>query len=232
MVGGAGGIGRASLAALLRDGFECAVLDLATVLDDLGDGSVSLAVPVDAADYDSMQHAICEVVKCHGRLDVLVNAAGIAQIGSIDDVSPEDWRRVLAVNLDAVFFACRAAYPHLRQRAGAVVNVSSVSGRTKSMFTAPNYVASKAGVIGLTFALAAQWASDNVRVNCVAPGPATTGMHAMYAPEQIDRMTAAIPMGRFADPAEIADAIAYLAGQHAAYITGEVLNVNGGLFMA
>lgn len=229
VVGGAGGIGGATADLLRADGMRVVALDLPRAAHDARDDEDFMAL--DATDPQEVERAIGAIVGRHGRLDVLINAAGIVQLGGIEDITPEDWRRIMAVNLDAVFYCCRAAYPHLRQTSGAVVSVSSVSGRTKSILTAPNYVASKAGVIGLTMVLAAQWAADRVRVNCVAPGLTNTGMHAIYTPEQIELMRAAVPIGRFAEPNEVAETVAFLAGDRSAYVTGEVLNVNGGLFM-
>lgn len=128
--------------------------------------------------------------------------------------------------------SCRAAIPILvRNGGGAVVNIASMSGRTKSVLTAPNYVASNAGVIGLTMSLANQHARDGVRVNCVAPGMIQTPMLDAYTGEQLDAIRAAVPMGRFADPSEIASVVSFLTSDAASYVTGETVNVNGGMFM-
>lgn len=237
ITGGAGGIGRATAEALAADGFAITLLDRPDAneraVSELGRRGIEVArVDADVSSPSDVELAVGEVVDAHGRLDVLVNAAGLAQLGGISDITADDWDRLLDVNLKGTFLACRAAYPVLRRQGkGAVVNVASVSGRTRSVFTAPNYVASKAGVIGLTMSLAAQWCVDGIRVNCVAPGLVDTDMTSVYTPDRRRTLVQSIPMGRFARPAEIADAIVFLTSERSSYVTGETLNVNGGLFM-
>ena len=139
---------------------------------------------------------------------------------------------MLDVNLKAVFLVCRALVPMLVSAGGgSVVNLTSVSGRTKSIYSAPNYVASKAGVIGLTMSLAAQLATDCVRVNSVAPGLVDTPMLSAYTEQQHEVMRSAIPMGRFAQAREVATVVRFLLSDDSSYITGQTLNVNGGQFM-
>ncbi|HEU5314498.1 MAG TPA: SDR family NAD(P)-dependent oxidoreductase, partial [Chloroflexota bacterium] len=167
-----------------------------------------------------------------GRIDVLVNCAGIYRIGEIDAVDAAAWDQMLDINLRGTFLACRAVLPGMRERGrGCIVNLSSISGRTRSTLASPAYVASKAGVIGLTMTLAAQNARHGIRVNAVAPGPVDTEMIRGLPADLQPTVVAAIPMGRLGTAAEIARCIAFLASEGAAFITGETLNVNGGAFM-
>ncbi len=162
----------------------------------------------------------------------MVNCAGIYHVGECEAITPELWDQVLDINLRGTNLVCRAALPGMLARgAGSIVNLASISGRTKSVLAAPSYVASKAGVIGLTMSLASQTAGRGVRVNAVAPGPVDTDMIRNLPEDAQARLITTIPIGRLATAGEIAQAIAFLAGDAAASITGETLNVNGGAFM-
>jgi 3-oxoacyl-[acyl-carrier protein] reductase len=238
ITGGGGGIGSAVASLLTSAGCRVAAFDRsrpavdALASQQAAQGREVMPLVGDITQEKDLRRAVAQVTDHWGRLDVLVNAAGLTQLGGITDFGEADWDMVMNVNLKGTYLACKAAYPIMRgQRSGAVVNVASVSGRTKSVFTAPNYVASKAGVIGLTMSLASQWCPDGIRVNCVAPGLADTEMVAVYTPEQRQMLEQSIPMKRFARPQEVANAIVFLASAQASYITGETLNVNGGLFM-
>jgi NAD(P)-dependent dehydrogenase (short-subunit alcohol dehydrogenase family) len=150
---------------------------------------------VDVTDPGAVESLVADVDE-GGDLAGLVNAAGVLQLGTIANVSVEDWDRVVDVNLKGTFLTCRAVIPRLEARGGgAIVNLASIAGRTKSFYSAPDYVASKGGVIGLTMALAAQHAARNVRVNCVAPGIFRTPMAQAYTDEQWASMLPTIPMG-------------------------------------
>lgn len=236
LAGGASGIGLATAELLARAGERLVVLDRSERLPEVVASLRGLGAagceghPVDVTDAEAVA-AVAEDVGARHAVGGLVNSAGVLQLGSIADVSPHDWDRVLDVNLKGVYATCRAFLPQLERSRGAVVNVSSVSGRTRSIWSAPNYVASKAGVIGLTMVLAAQHAHAGVRVNCVAPGIIETPMLAAYSDEQRRTMIAAIPLGRYADPAEVGAVIAFLLSQQASYVTGQTINVNGGQFM-
>ncbi len=136
------------------------------------------------------------------------------------------------MKLRGAFLTCKAAIPIMIDNGGgAIVNIASMSGRTKSVATAPNYVASNAGLIGMTMTLAAQHARQNIRVNAVAPGVIETPMLQAYRAEQLDAIRAAVPLGRFAAPEEIAAVVSFLVSDKASYITGETINANGGMFM-
>ncbi|MAG36374.1 MAG: hypothetical protein CL878_09035 [Dehalococcoidia bacterium] len=238
ITGAGGGIGRATALRLAQAGARIAAVDLrlvdaretAEVVSGAGGEAWSAAAEV--TDASAAERTAAAVVARWGRLDVLVNTAGVLQTGTALDTTPEDWRRVLEINLTGTFLWSRAALPHLLRKRGAIVNLSSLAGRTKSILAAPSYAASKAGVIGMTMTMAGHHAQDGVRINCVAPGPTDTPMITTLPPEQYAQVMAAMPMGRLATPDEIAEAIYFLASDAASFITGQCINVNGGVFMA
>ncbi len=170
-----------------------------------------------------------QTVSRNGRLDVLVNNAGVARQQLFCDVSDGDWKNMLAADLDSAFYCCRAALPvMLRQKKGRIVNVASMWGQVGASCEVP-YSAAKAGLIGLTKALAKEYAPSGVTVNCVSPGAVRTNMMAGFTPAEIESLCEEIPLGRLGEPEEIAEAVAFLASDAASYITGQVLGVNGGM---
>jgi len=188
-------------------------------------------VRFDVADTAACAVAVDEVVKTAGRIDVLVNNAGVAIDGLAVRMKDEDWDRTLATNLKGAFALCRAAArPMMKQRSGAIVNLTSVVGEMGNVGQAA-YAASKAGLIGLTKSLARELASRNIRVNAVSPGFIDTDMTAGLNAELKAKMTEAIPLGRLGSADEVARAVLFLAGDAASYVTGEVLKVNGGMYM-
>ena len=238
VTGGGSGIGRATCVRLARQGVRVAVLDVAldrgqnTASALTQDGASALACSVDISDASQVRLAVDRVLSEFGRIDILVNCAGVYTVGTVDSISERDWDSVLAVNLKGPFLMCQAVVPAMRrQGGGAIVSVSSISGRTTSMLAGPNYVASKAGIIGLTMCLANQLAADRIRVNCVAPSTVDTPMNASLSPDQVTRLEERVPLRRLATADEVAAAIVFLASPEASYITGETLNVNGGAFM-
>jgi 3-oxoacyl-[acyl-carrier protein] reductase len=238
VTGAAGGIGRETALLLAEEGAAVAVADVRaeaaeeTASEVRRRGAAALALPLDVTDEASVRSAVRAVGESLGPLEVLVNSAGIYRVGALEEVTPEAWDATLAVNLRGTFLVCREVLPGMQARGrGSVVNLSSISGRTKATLAAPSYVASKAGVIGLTMSLAAQGAARGVRVNAVAPGPADTEMIRTLDQELQARLLQTLPMGRLATAREVAQAIVFLASPCASYITGETLNVNGGAFM-
>ncbi len=238
VTGGGSGIGRATCLELARRGVRVAVADLSAEAagrvagEVIALGAEALDCGVDVTAAEQVERTVRAVRERFGRIDILVNSAGIYQSGTIDQVSEADWDRVLAVNLKGTFLFCKAVIPCMLERgSGAIVNISSISGRTRSQLAAVSYVASKAGVIGLTMCLASQLAGKGVRVNCVAPGSVSTPMTDLWSAEEREFIRRSIPMGRLGCPAEVASAIVYLASPAASFITGETLNVNGGAFM-
>jgi 3-oxoacyl-[acyl-carrier protein] reductase len=238
VTGGSRGIGRAICLELGRRGAtvvlsyagnEAAAAETVQALSAAG--AKAQAIKFDVADTAACAAAVEQVVKEHGRLDVLVNNAGVAIDGLLMRFKDDDWDRTLDTNLKGAFALMRAvSRPMMKQRQGAIVNVSSIVGETGNAGQAA-YAASKAGLIGLTKSVAKELASRMVRVNCVTPGFITTDMTAGLNTELKEKMTEAIPLGRIGNADEVATAVAFLASDAASYITGEVLKVNGGMYM-
>lgn len=227
ITGAAGGIGGATAQLLAEEGSRVAVADI-----EAPAGSFAVSVALDVTSEESVRRAVGEVERLLGRIDILVNCAGIYRIGQLSDVDAAAWDQLMDINLRGTYLVCRAVLPGMLERGtGSIVNLSSISGRTKSTLAAPSYVASKAGVIGLTMALASQSAARGVRVNAVAPGPVDTEMIRGLPDELKPGLVATIPLGRLGTARGIAQAIAFLASDAAAHVTGETLNVNGGAFM-
>jgi 3-oxoacyl-[acyl-carrier protein] reductase len=235
VTGGSRGIGRACAVAFARAG-ATVVLSYAGN-EAAAAEAVALAGPgarsikFDVADTEACAAAVEEVVKSAGRLDVLVNNAGVAIDGLAVRIKDADWDRTLDTNLKGAFALCRAAArPMMKQRGGAIVNLTSVVGETGNVGQAA-YAASKAGLIGLTKSLARELASRNIRVNAVSPGFIDTDMTAGLNAELKAKMTETIPLGRLGSADEVARAVLFLAGDAGSYVTGEVLKVNGGMYM-
>ena len=239
ITGGGGGIGRETARLLAAEGAKVAAadvrLELAQETAELvqrASGSEGAAFALDVTAEASIADVVRQVEGQLGPVDVLVNCAGIYRIGDYAGVDAAAWRQLLEINLTGTFLMCRAVLPGMiERRRGSIVNLSSISGRTKATLAAPSYVASKAGVIGLTMSLASQAAAHGVRVNAVAPGPADTDMTRGLTDEQRARLIPTIPLGRMATAQEVAKAVVFLASDAASFITGETLNVNGGAFM-
>ncbi|AGX86867.1 3-oxoacyl-ACP reductase FabG [Candidatus Symbiobacter mobilis] len=187
---------------------------------------------LDVRDATQVHTLVDRVVAARDGLHILVNNAGITRDGLAMRMKDEDWDAVLQTNLSGVFRLCRAVLRTMtRQRYGRIVNITSVVGASGNAGQA-NYAAAKAAVAGMSRALAREVASRGITVNCVAPGYIDTDMTAVLTPEQRERLLPSIPMGRMGTPQDIAHAVAYLASEHAAYVTGQELHVNGGMYMA
>ena len=220
--GAASGIGAAVLERLVDEGANVVGCDLAPVQD---------GVTCDVRDADACRAAVAEALERHGRLDVLANVAGIAVGNRIEDVEPDEWRRVIDVNLTGTFLLSQAALPALLESTGTIVNMASVAGIQATPYNAA-YCASKAGVIQLTRSMALELATAGVRVNAVCPASVDTPFLAGFAlPEDADLqllMRSVSPMGRLIDPAEVAGAVVYLASEDAANVNGSTLVIDGG----
>ena len=239
VTGGSRGIGREVCRELARRGAtvvvafggnEAAANETLAIVQKESGGQGAIK-RFDVADPKSCAEAVDGVVTAHGRLDVLVNNAGITSDALLLRAKDEDWERTLATNLQGPFSLMRSACRvMMKQRAGAIVNVSSVVGEMGNPGQAA-YSASKAGLIGLTKAIARELGSRNVRVNAVTPGYIATDMTATLAEASKQALVENIALGRIGDPKEVAAAVVFLASDAAAYITGAVLRVNGGLYM-
>jgi 3-oxoacyl-[acyl-carrier protein] reductase len=229
VTGGSRGIGRA-IAEELANAGATVVLGYragAEEADEVARAIGGRAVQADVSDPDEAARLVEEV----GDLDVLVNNAGLTRDGLLARMPEDDWRAVIDTNLGGVFHTCRAAARGMmRRRAGSIVNISSVVGIHGNPGQT-NYAAAKAGIIGFTKALARELGQRGVRANVVAPGDITTRLTDVISQEYKDIMLANTPLGRFGDPAEVAGAVRFLASDEAAFITGEVLLVDGGLGM-
>ena len=238
VTGGSRGIGRAiahefakrgAQVVISYAGNEAAATETVKAIVDAG--GKAKAIRFDVADSEACGQAIDDVLKEFGRLDVLVNNAGVAIDGLLMRFKDEDWDKTLDTNLKGAFMLMRAvARPMMKQKGGAIVNVSSIVGEMGNAGQAA-YAASKAGLLGLTKSIARELASRNIRVNAVTPGFITTDMTAGLSPELKEKMSAAIPLSRIGNAEEVASAVAFLASDSASYITGEVLKVNGGMYM-
>jgi acetoacetyl-CoA reductase len=186
----------------------------------------------DVADFAATQDAIAAIVAEFGPVEVLVNNAGITRDGMLHKMSHEQWRAVIDVDLGGCFNTCRAVMGGMRERRfGRIVNVSSVNGLSGQMGQT-NYAAAKAGVVGFTKALALEGASRGITVNAVAPGYTDTGMVRAVPQPILDGIVAAVPVGRLAEPDEIARGVLFLVAEDAGFITGATLSINGGKYLA
>lgn len=237
ITGGGKGIGRA-IAARLACGGAAVVLSgrdataLETACDEIrGRGGKALAVPGDVAKASDADQLCAKTLEAFGRADILVNNAGITRDNLVMRMSEEEWDQVIDTNLKGTFLCIKAfARPMMKQRWGRIVNVSSVVGMLGNPGQA-NYVASKAGVIGLTKAVAKELASRHITVNAVAPGFIDTAMTSGLNEKVREALQAQIPLGRLGSPEDVAHAVAFLCSEEAGYVTGQVLSVDGGMRM-
>ena len=235
VTGASQGIGRATSVVLASAGVRVAVAarnaeKLSSVVVEIeAAGGVALAVPMDVADAAQVKAGFQQVLAKFGRLDILVNNAAITRDTLALRMKLDDWEAVLRTNLTGAYLCIQQALgAMLKQRSGRIVNLTSVVAETGNAGQA-NYVASKAGLIGLTRAIAVEVASRNITVNAIAPGFIETPMTDVLSQEIKDKMKSLIPLGRFGAGRDVASAVTFLASDEAAYITGQVLGVNGGL---
>ncbi len=236
VTGASRGIGRAVAVALARQGASVVAAargdHAAAVAAEIeAAGGQALAQTVDVTDAAAVGGMVIRALERFGRVDVLVNNAGIARDQLMLRMKPEDWEAVLATNLTAAFTCTQAVLRSMiKQRAGRIISISSVVGQAGNAGQA-NYAASKAGLIGLSKALALEVASRGVTVNVVAPGLIETDMTRAIAEDTRRAWAEKVPLGRIGAPADVAGAVCFLASDEAAYITGQVVAVNGGMYM-
>lgn len=197
-------------------------------------GGAAITIRADVTDEKSVAAATAATVSEFGGIDILINSAGgYGRLATVEDISVDEWDRTVALNLRSVFLVCRAAIPHLKQsRAGRIINVASISGRTISSTTSPAYSAAKAGVIQFTRFLAFQLGAHNITSNAIAPITTLTArVVALRTEAEIERIAAQVPLKRLATPEDHGQAMLFLASDAASYINGVALDVNGGRIM-
>lgn len=234
VTGGTAGIGKAIALAFAKNGARVAIFGQneergREVAAELGEGA--LFVKTDVSSMAATEHSIQEVLKAFGTIDILVNNAGITRDGLLLKMTEEDWDRVINTNLKSCFNTCKVLVRQfLKAKRGKIINVSSVVGLTGNAGQA-NYAASKAGIIGLTKALAQEIASRGINVNCIAPGYINTPMTEALNQDQKDQILSKIPFARMGTPEEVANVALFLASDLSAYVTGQVITVDGGMVM-
>ena len=234
VTGGTRGIGRAIVERLKADGMQVAAgysgNDAAAeaCAKDLG----VMVVKGNVGNFADCRHAVVMVEAQLGPIDVLVNNAGITRDGVFHRMTGEQWGEVIRVNMDSLFNMTRQVIEGMRERAwGRIINISSINGQ-KGQIGQTNYSAAKAGLIGFTKALALENARKGITVNCIAPGYIDTEMVQAVPEKVLEGIIAGIPVGRLGRGEEIADMVAFLAGEHAGYVTGSTLSLNGGQYMS
>jgi NAD(P)-dependent dehydrogenase (short-subunit alcohol dehydrogenase family) len=231
------GIGFATARLFAKHGARVAILDLdeagaRRAAEELGEGHVGVACNV--ADLESCKRAARQVLDAFGKLDVLVNNAGISQPVKTMEITPQDWQRIVDVNMTGVLYLSQAFIPHMRERKqGSIACMSSVSAqRGGGIFGGPHYSAAKAGVLGLAKAMARELGPDGIRVNSVTPGLIQTDITGgKLTPEMRQDIRKGIPLDRLGEANDVAGAFLFLASDLSAYITGAVIDVNGGMLI-
>lgn len=230
VTGAARGIGLATTKQFLAEGRKVAMIDRdgAALMDEAAQLDGVLPVICDVSEPDEVAAMMAECADGLGRIDALVNNAGVADFGPIEETTFARWREVMATNLDGVFLCSQAATPHLRETGGAIVNVASISGLRASTLRVA-YGTSKAAVIHLTRQQAAELGEHGIRANCVAPGPVRTKLAlAVHSQDIIDAYHDAIPLNRYGSEDEIASVIVFLCSDKASYVTGQTIAADGG----
>jgi 3-oxoacyl-[acyl-carrier protein] reductase len=237
VTGAAQGIGRDIALALAADGADVAICDVnleaaqKTAGDIEAKGRKSLALKANVASSSEVTAMVDQVVEKFGRIDILVNNAGITRDGLILRMKEEDWDLVLSINLKGSFLCTKAALKYMsKQRGGNIINIASIVGAMGNAGQA-NYVASKAGLIGLTKTIAREYANRGITANAVAPGFIDTAMTQALSENVRTELAKQIPLGKLGTPEDVANAVRFLASPWASYITGQVIHVNGGMYM-
>ena len=239
IVSGAGqGIGKAIAFMLASKGAIPVIVDIdenkaKQVVEELKNtGKEALAIKIDIANVEEIKSMVHSIIDTYEKVDILVNNVAILHSTAIKDITEPEWDRIMAVNLKSVFFISQQVLPNMEKNGyGRIINISSNAGRMGGYENGLAYSASKAAIIGLTYGMARRIAKTGITVNAVAPGPTETNILKRLGPEKKKGLEAIIPMNRLGKPEEIAYVVAFLAGKKAGFITGAVIDVNGGLFM-
>ena len=242
IITGAGkGIGYEIAATLAGKGASVMVCDIdgeaaARVCAEINkNGGSSAYFAADVSSVEDLGQMIQATVSAFGGIDVLVNNAGILTASEVEQTSENEWDKIMAVNLKGAFFAIKEALPYMGKNAGkergSIISISSLAGRMGGYQSGVAYAASKAGLIGMTMAVARKLAPLGITVNAVAPGTTQTDIISAFTEEKIEGLKASIPLGRLGQPEDVAETVAFLASEGAKFITGAVIDVNGGMFM-
>ncbi|QGP92780.1 3-oxoacyl-[acyl-carrier-protein] reductase FabG [Neomoorella glycerini] len=236
ITGSGRGIGREMAARFVNRGAKVVVADLYNAPEtarEIGDAGQAIGITVDVSKVKSIQEMVEITLKTYGRIDILVNNAGICPTTPLDKITEEEWDQVLAVNLKSCFFCSQAVAEIMKgQQYGRIINISSFAGRAGGIAPGCHYSASKAGIIGLTKALARLLAPYNITVNAIAPGTMVSEMTRAFSEEKMEEILAAIPLGKLGQPWHVAEMAVYLASDAAEWITGATIDINGGMYMA
>ena len=238
VTGGAQGIGKAIVEEFCREGAKAVILDIniekgkSVELEMQITGREAAFFQCDVSKPAEIEGVIALILEKYGKINILVNNAGILHSTAIEDITEEEWDRMMAVNLKSMFFMIQKCLPSFRaQNGGKIVNLSSLAGRMGGILNGLGYTATKSAMIGLTYGFARRLAKDNIYVNAIAPGPTETDILKAFTPEKKEELRLSIPIKRLGSPKDIANAVVFLASSKADFITGAVLDVNGGIFM-
>ncbi|UCB46086.1 MAG: SDR family oxidoreductase [Spirochaetota bacterium] len=238
VTGASRGIGKAISEDFAKEGANVALVDIdpgplqEVALRINKKGGTASAIQTDVSDTEAVERMVSEVIRRFGAVDILVNNAGIILRGGFTDLSLKDWERVLSVNLGGTFNCCKAVVPHmLKHGGGKIVNVSSIAGKIGDITASPAYGTSKGAINTFTKSLARQLAKFGINVNAVAPHAIETDMSAQWSEEKRRDVVSTIPLQRMGKPEEVAAVVVFLTTEGAGFITGEVININGGYLM-
>ena len=238
VTGSAQGIGLAIATKLARDGARVALFDMnadqaAAAADGLtAEGLTAISGFVNVVDIASIKDMLVSVVGSFGKLDIVVNNAGILSSTPVQEISESEWDRIMAVNLKGTFFVCQQAFPYLKESPQPrIINMASLNGRMGGYESSLAYVASKGGIISLTYSLSRQYAPYGMSVNNFSPGRTETPMIRQWSDEQLAGLLARIPIGKICKPEHIAHTVAYLASDAAEVVTGIAFDINGGIYV-
>lgn len=233
ITGGSRGIGACAVRRFAREGYTVAFTYLNSEQKAISLASEvgALAIKADGASSEQINDAVRATLEKFGRIDVLINNVGISEFALFTDITDEAWHRMLDTNLSSAFYASRAVLPHMiSKKSGCIINISSMWGEVGASCEV-HYSVSKAGLIGLTKALAKEVGPSGIRVNCVSPGLIKTDMNASLDADAIEEIREQTPLERIGSVEDICDALVFLAGESSSFITGQILGVNGGLII-